>query len=132
MFLIYKLSNESDDSNKIIQKQEEKEISDFENLSYKDAEEYAKKKKLEIKTNYEYSDSIEKDKIIEGNIYGNTLNLLISLGSIPVDKLKEKNVNELGKVPIMMYHGIVNTTENKYTGGNVDKDGYNRTSCAFL
>ena len=30
-----------------------------------------------------------------------------------------------------MYHGIVNTTTNKYTGGNVDKDGYNRTSKAF-
>ena len=32
----------------------------------------------------------------------------------------------------MMYHGIVDTTENEYTGGNVDKDGYNRTSNAFL
>ena len=31
----------------------------------------------------------------------------------------------------MMYHGIVNTNDNKYTGGNVDKDGYNRTSKAF-
>lgn len=31
----------------------------------------------------------------------------------------------------MMYHGIVSTTNNKYTGGNVDKDGYNRTSSAF-
>jgi len=30
-----------------------------------------------------------------------------------------------------MYHGIVDTTENKYTGGNVDKDGYNRTANAF-
>ena len=132
-FVVYKLSNESDEKiSKIIPKEEEKELSDFENLSLKDAEEYAKKKKLEVKTTYDYNDSIEKDKIIEGSIEENNLNLLVSLGSIPVDKLKEKNVNELGRVPIMMYHGIVNTTENKYTGGNVDKDGYNRTSNAFL
>ena len=70
--------------------------------------------------------------IIKGNIEENNLNLLISLGSIPIETFKEKNVNELGRVPIMMYHGIVNTTTNKYTGGNVDKDGYNRTSGAFL
>ena len=132
-FVVYKLSTESDEKiSKIIPKEEEKEISDFENLSLKDAEEYAKKKKLEVKTTYDYNDSIEKDKIIEGKVEENNLNLLVSLGSIPVDKLKEKNVNELGRVPIMMYHGIVNTTENKYTGGNVDKDGYNRTSNAFL
>lgn len=42
-------------------------------------------------------------------------------------------VNELGEVPIMMYHGIHNkkNSETDYTGGNVDKDGYQRTSDAF-
>ncbi len=46
---------------------------------------------------------------------------------------KNNNVDELGEVPIMMYHGIHNkkNSETKYTGGNVDKDGYQRTSEAF-
>ena len=43
------------------------------------------------------------------------------------------SVNELGEVPIMMYHGIHNkkNSETDYTGGNVDKDGYQRTVEAF-
>ena len=43
------------------------------------------------------------------------------------------NVNELGEVPIMMYHGIHDkkNSDTEYTGGNVDKDGYQRTSEAF-
>ena len=46
---------------------------------------------------------------------------------------KNNNVDELGEVPIMMYHGIHNekNSETNYTGGNVDKDGYQRTSEAF-
>ena len=46
---------------------------------------------------------------------------------------KENNVNEMGLVPIMMYHGIHNklNSDTQYTGGNVDKDGYQRTSEAF-
>lgn len=42
----------------------------------------------------------------------------------------ENHVNELGRVPIMMYHGIHNV-DAKYVGGNVDKDGYQRTASAF-
>ena len=39
----------------------------------------------------------------------------------------------MGKIPVMMYHGIHNvaSSDTEYTGGNVDKDGYNRTSEAF-
>ena len=46
---------------------------------------------------------------------------------------KKNNVNELGDVPIMMYHGIHNkkNSETNYINGNVDKDGYQRTSEAF-
>ena len=35
------------------------------------------------------------------------------------------NVDESGEVPIMMYHGIHNKTndETSYIGGNVDKNG---------
>lgn len=42
----------------------------------------------------------------------------------------ENHVDELGRVPIMMYHGIHNV-DAKYIGGNVDKDGYQRTASAF-
>lgn len=47
---------------------------------------------------------------------------------------EENKVDELGEVPIMMYHGIHNKKNNdtKYTGGNIDKDGYQRTSEAFI
>ena len=42
-------------------------------------------------------------------------------------------INELGNIPIMMYHGIENvpSDETEFIGGNVDKDGYNRTAEAF-
>ena len=42
-------------------------------------------------------------------------------------------VNELGGIPILMYHRVfdMKNSETDYTGGNVDVDGYNRTSEAF-
>ena len=47
---------------------------------------------------------------------------------------RNNKVDELGDVPIMMYHGIHNkkNDETSYIGGNVDKDGYQRTSEAFI
>ena len=47
---------------------------------------------------------------------------------------EKHNVNELGEVPIMMYHGIHNKKNNdtEYVGGNVDKNGYQRTTEAFI
>ena len=47
---------------------------------------------------------------------------------------KNNKVDELGEVPIMMYHGIHNkkNDETSYVGGNVDKNGYQRTSEAFI
>ena len=49
------------------------------------------------------------------------------------DEYRAAGVNELNSVPILMYHRIYekNNAETSYTGGNVDKDGYNRTSEAF-
>lgn len=45
----------------------------------------------------------------------------------------EYKIDESGEVPIMMYHGIQNkkNSETEYIGGNIDKDGYQRTSEAF-
>ena len=112
-------------------KEKDNDITDFENLTLEETKKYAEKKGLTLNTTYDYDDTIEKDKIIKGKVEDKDLNVIVSLGSIPLEEFKDKKVNELGKVPIMMYHGIVNTTTNKYTGGNVDKDGYNRTSGAF-
>lgn len=42
-------------------------------------------------------------------------------------------IDEMGWVPIMMYHEIFDrkNSETQFTGGNVDADGYNRTSEAL-
>lgn len=98
------------------------------------------KYKMKVNTTYEYSDKVEKDKIIsqsikEGEVLteGLKLDIVVSLGKLDKDKLASDNINELGKVPIMMYHGIRKKTSNSTgtIGGNVDKDGYNRTPDAF-
>ena len=61
------------------------------------------------------------------------ITIVVSKGKIDKDKLASDGINELGKVPIMMYHGIREKTSNSTgtVGGNVDKDGYNRTPEAF-
>lgn len=98
--------------------------------------------KYELKANitYEYNDEIEKDKVISQSIKegseitkGSNIDIVISLGKLDKEKLASDNINELGKVPIMMYHGIREKTASSTgtTGGNVDKDGYNRTPEAF-
>ena len=90
-----------------------------------------KDEKIKINKEYEYSKDYEENKIISTELKDDILNVIISKGLINDEVYREKKVNELGNVPIMMYHGIVDTEENKYTGGNVDKDGYNRTANAF-
>ena len=83
----------------------------------------------------EESNSYEKDKIFKQSIEVNSEinendNLIIYISKgINYEELK---VDESGNVPIMMYHGIHNITDNEYTGGNVDKDGYQRTTEAFI
>ena len=98
------------------------------------------KYKMTVNTSYEYSDEVAKDGIIsqsikEGEELTNdlTLEIVVSLGKLDKEKLASDNINELGKVPIMMYHGIREKTANSTgtIGGNVDKDGYNRTPEAF-
>ena len=112
-------------------KEEKQLITDFSGMNLVEVEDYGKENNLEIITNYQYDNLIEKDIVISGKIIDNSINIVVSLGKISEDVYREKKVNELGKVPIMMYHGIIDTTETKYVGGNVDKDGYNRTSEAF-
>ena len=91
----------------------------------------ATENELIIEKEYEYSKTIDKDLIISTKFSDNKINVIISKG-IPDDKLyREKKVNELGNVPIMMYHGIIDTEETQYIGGNVDKNGYNRMVKSF-
>lgn len=99
-----------------------------------------KEYKLDISVSYEYNDDVVKDSVISQSILvnsvirnGDKLSLIISRGKLDKEKLKNDGINELGKVPIMMYHGIKNikNSETKYIGGNVDKDGYTRTVEAF-
>lgn len=100
---------------------------------------YLDENKIKYELNYEYSDKT-KDTIIKQSVSENTkikkidkLVLTISKGSA-TDTYKKYNVNELGYIPVMMYHGIHNMldSDTNYIGGNVDKDGYQRTKEAFI
>jgi len=102
--------------------------------------EFINKYKIDLNIEYKYDDIVEKDKIVSQSIKedsvideGDKLSIVVSLGKIDKEKLKKDGINELGKVPIMMYHGIKNlrNSDTNYTGGNVDKDGYTRTVEAF-
>ena len=104
---------------------------DYSKMSIEEIEEYAKLNELKKKKDYKYSITVEKDKYISTKLDGKTIKLVISKGDYEDSYYRDKKINEMGKVPIMMYHSIVDTTENEYTGGNVDKNGYNRTAKAF-
>ena len=104
----------------------------------KEVEEYAKSNSLVLETEYVLntnkrdtvvSQSIKENEKIEEN---STLKVEVSYG-FDLNKLQEDKINELGEVPIMMYHSIIDKkdSETPYTGGNVDKDGYSRTSESF-
>lgn len=107
---------------------------------YSDVNNLLSKYKVSFDKIYKYDSKYDKDIIIdqsidEGKIINSSskLELTISLGKIDKEKLKKDNINELGNVPIMMYHGIKNLADSdtKYTLGNVDKDGYTRTVESF-
>lgn len=126
------------DSNKASSKEVKMPLVVNKNISSID--DLVKNSELILEKVYEYSDELEKDFIISQSITeGETVNkgdklvITVSLGKLDKEKLAQDNINELGRVPVMMYHGIVNkkSSETSYTGGNVDKDGYNRTVEAF-
>lgn len=103
------------------------------NQTKEDAIKYCEENGLNYQIEEEYSEN-KKDLVINQSIsenneinIGDNIILKISKG-LDYELLK---VNELGNIPVMMYHGIENITDNKYTGGNIDKDGYHRTADAF-
>ena len=135
VFLIFKLTNKSKDI-----EVKDTLMEDFINQDISVVQEYSTKHNLELNIEYVYSEEVEKDKVITQSINKDTiikdndkLNITVSLGKIDKEKLASDKINELGKVPIMMYHGIREKTSNSTgtVGGNVDKDGYNRTPEAF-
>lgn len=111
----------------------ENKMLDLTNMSLEEIEKYASENKLNLNI-VEKSNKLEKGKIISQSITKDTIikendNLTIEISKgINYEELK---VNELGNVPIMMYHGIQNVNNTDYIGGNIDKDGYQRTAEAF-
>ena len=130
----------NNNKNKPLQpKTKEINMQSFKEKNIQELEKFAKENNLILEKEYEYS-SLELDTIISQSIQegthlkkGDTIKVIISKGEVPVSVYEENKVNELGSVPIMMYHGIhdMKDSETKYTGGNVDKDGYNRTAESF-
>ena len=122
-------------------KSEEKKnlMVDLKGYSLSEIEAYAKENNLKLNINYQNS-SEKKDTLLSQSINSGTdlkdeskLDIILSSGRLDDSVYEEYKVNELGRVPVMMYHGIHNkkNSETNYTGGNVDKDGYQRTSEAF-
>lgn len=104
-----------------------------------EVKEYANKYKLNLKFEEDYSNDINRDLVMRQNIFvdtvlseGDTLVITMSLGEINKKAYYEYQVNELGEIPIMMYHGISNVKNTAYGNGNVTKDGYERTKDAFI
>ncbi len=104
---------------------------DLHTMTKEEIKAYGDENNIKVNTNYEYSTTISKDKVISVKEDNNVINLVLSKGDYDDSYFRDKKVNEMGKVPIMMYHGIIDTEDNQYTGGNVDKNGYKRTAKAF-
>ena len=119
---------------------------DLSNYTIDDLKQYASENSLNLKINEIYSDEFPINMIINQSIkigeeFFSNDNLAVDLVIGTLDDKKnmeikiynDYNVNELGRVPIMMYHGIhhKNNSDTDYIGGNIDKDGYQRTSEAF-
>lgn len=109
-------------------------ILNFEGKDKEELEEYVSDYHIKIEVEEVYSEkkvgTILKQVPKNGKIQKTEkIKIVVSKG-IDYEALK---VNELGNVPIMMYHGIWNMSDDdtEYTKGNVDKDGYQRTSESF-
>lgn len=124
----------------LLPSKKEEEMKDLSTYTKKEVEAYAKEEELELQIEEEYSESVPKDQMISQSIpkgkrfhHKDHLKVKFSLGKIDNNVYQDSHVDELGFVPIMMYHGIYNKkdSETEYTGGNVDYDGYQRTSESF-
>lgn len=125
LFLVFITSCGSKVSNKVY-------MEDLSGKSVDSIKEYCDSVGINVSFEEEYSDIKKGGFISQSILPGEELGDVVVKISKGVDPsvYPEVHVNELGRVPIMMYHGIHNV-EPKYTGGNVDKDGYQRTASAF-
>ncbi len=112
----------------------------FVNKTNEDITSFCKLNNCEVSVTYDYDVNVPEGKIIRQSKEENSelkkkekIEIVISRG-IDYQLYMNNNVNELGRVPVMMYHGIIDkkSDETSYTGGNVDKDGYQRTYEAFI
>lgn len=140
IFLFYGLGYTNGKVNNVNYGGKEVLLDDLVGMTVDEVIDYVKKVDIELDMKYQYSASVDKDIVIAQNVevgtklvHGNVVEIVVSKGAVPISLYQEYKVNELGKVPIMMYHGIVNVGSDNtdYVGGNVDKDGYNRTVEAF-
>ncbi|NLM62842.1 MAG: polysaccharide deacetylase family protein [Mollicutes bacterium] len=124
----------------IPKKSQANKMIDLSNMNVEQIKEYAKEKGLKLTIKEKHHKEIAKGKIISQNIKkgveikkDDELIVIISLGKVDKNLYKKYKVDELGNVPIMMYHGIHNlkNDDTAYIGGNVDKSGYQRTAEAF-
>ena len=124
----------------LISKPKELKMPNFYDKNINQLIEFADKNNIQYEIKESYDDKIIKDNITwqnisEGKILEKKDKIVVtkSLGKDLISEYKKYNVDESGNVPIMMYHGISNlkNADTAYTGGNVDRDGYNRTVEAF-
>lgn len=120
--------------------QDELTLRNLVGIDVEEAKDYALDVGITLEIEYQYNSEFSIGKVISQSIdSGIALDevdefvIVVSKGEIPVLDYQKYKINELGKVPIMMYHGIVDMASDDmaYVGGNVDKDGYNRTAEAF-
>ena len=122
----------------IVYKSDKNLMIDLTKMNINEIKKYATENKLNLNIKYEHNKKIDKDKVISQSIPVNKeikeddkLDIVISKGKITNQEYQENNIDELGMVPIMMYHGIENLSSTENIGGNVDKDGYNRLASSF-
>lgn len=118
----------------------DEQLIDLTNYSLSVVRTYAQEHHLELEVRYEESEEGEQDIVLRQEPAPQTKlkavsKLVVVIGQV-IDKkalYQKYQVNELGKIPIIMYHGIIDLKDDEtfYVGGNVDQDGYNRTTESF-
>ncbi len=95
---------------------------------------------FEYTVEYAYSDTVAELHIISQSVskevtlpLDETVHFVVSKGKLDLEQMKADGINEFGRVPIVMYHGIdlIADEDTGFNGGNTDRYGYSRTVEAF-
>ena len=103
------------------------------------ARQFAQDNNLNLKIKEVYSDDVRKDIVMKQSIVvgkqlrdKETLSVIVSLGKDERELYKKYKVNELGMIPIIVYHEIEKVDDvTKEEDGTTDKNGFVRTVEAF-